>query len=80
MQLRELVPSEINELIKRNCEVFWDLSQIKVQLTASAEFGVGDAVEVVVAEAELEDPRLLQLDGDVGHGDAVADHGAVFGS
>ena len=37
-------------------------------------------MEVVVAEAELEDPRLLQLDGDVGHGDAVADHGAVFGS
>ena len=52
----------------------------RAQLTASAEFGVGDAVEVVVAESELEDARLLQLEGDVGHRDAVADHGAVLGS
>ena len=55
-------------------------SDESTQLTASAEFGVGDAVEVVVAESELEDARLLQLDGDVGHRDAVADHGAVLGS
>ena len=54
--------------------------QTRVLLTASTEFGVWDAVEVVVAESELEDPRLLQLDGHVGHGHAVADHGAVFSS
>ena len=36
-------------------------------------------MEVVVAEAELEDARLLQLDGHVGQGDAGADHRPVLG-
>ena len=49
------------------------------ELTTPTEFGIGDAVEVVVAEAELEDARLLQLDGHVGQGDAGADHRPILG-
>ena len=68
----------ISFLRARQSKIRFDPARIKAQLTAAAEFSVWDAVEVVVAEAELEDARLLQLDGHVGHRNAVADHGPVF--
>lgn len=49
-------------------------------LTTATELGIGKPVELVVTESELEDPGLLELDGNVGQGHAVADHAPVLGS
>ncbi len=47
--------------------------------TASAELRFRKPVQVVVPQPDLEHLGLLQLDGDVGERDAVADHRAVLG-